>query len=81
MVLYWQLIHAAARSVLITRWPQGGPIWLARNGELDLNTMRRAGVGTEDIEESTPRTGIGELEQIYEPVLERSGKISIVPRR
>lgn len=81
MILYWLLIHAAARSMLISRCFKGLPIWLARNGELDLSTMRRAGVGTGDIQESARRSSIGEIERIDEAVLERSGKISIVPRR
>lgn len=80
MLLYWLLIHAAVRSRWISRWFKGRPVHLSRDGQLDPRMMRRTGVGHGDIEESARRSGLDDAGKIQQAVLERSGKISVVPK-
>ena len=57
------------------------PIPLASNGRLDRRAMRRAAVGEADMEEAARTSSVKDAEGIEQAMLERSGKISVVPRK
>lgn len=77
---YWLLDHAAARWHRFGRLVKGDPIWLGREGKLDRQQMRQAGVSPGDIKEAARQSGLADLSGVQEVVLERSGKISTVRR-
>ena len=80
MLLYWILIHLAARYELVGRWLKGRAVGLRGMALVDREAMQRAAVGADDLEESARQFGMGDLTDLKEAVLERNGKISIVAR-
>jgi uncharacterized membrane protein YcaP (DUF421 family) len=71
--------HAAPR---LERWVEGLPLVLVENGQPLHDLMRRARVDEDDIlTAARERQGLERMDQIKYAILERSGGISIVPRR
>lgn len=80
VLLFWLFSHVSVRWTWFSRLVKGDPIWLFRNGRPDGKRMKRAGVSEGDIEEAARRSGIGSVRAVEGAVLERSGKISAIPR-
>jgi uncharacterized membrane protein YcaP (DUF421 family) len=60
----------------------GMPLVLYRNGRPDTTHMARERVGLDDIlAAARERQGLSRLEDVDEAILERSGEISVIPRR
>lgn len=61
---------------------KGDALRLVRDGEIDAGAMRRAQIGGRDLEEALRSDGhVADVSEIGDAYLERSGRISIVPRR
>lgn len=68
-------------SPTLDRWIDGRPFVIVENGKCLKDRMDKARVDEGDIMESARRNyGLERLEQIKYAVLERDGKISIIPR-
>lgn len=66
----------------LEKWIDGLPLIIVEDGRLLRDRMARARIDEEDILESARRQhGLESIDQIKYAVLERSGGISIVPRR
>jgi uncharacterized membrane protein YcaP (DUF421 family) len=64
------------------RWLEGLPVVIVENGKPRREWMDRLGVDEDDvITEARKLHGLERMEQIKYAVLERSGGISIIPRR
>ena len=69
-------------SPAVDAWVDGVPLILVRDGKMIHERMNRERVDANDIlEAAREQQGLERLDQIRYAVLERSGKISIVPRR
>jgi uncharacterized membrane protein YcaP (DUF421 family) len=72
---------------LAFRWPwfarliKGRTLPLMHRGREDRERMRRASVTRFDLLEAARTRGVNRLEDIEEAYLERSGEITVVPRR
>lgn len=92
---FWPVIAAAALIVVLhrcfalasCRWEwfdaliNGRPRILVKDGVVDPQSMRRALVTMRDLEEAIRRkTGTESVDIVAQAVLERNGKITIVPR-
>ncbi len=80
MVVHILLAQLAARSRAASRWFEGRPIVLAREGHADRRSWTRHSVSAADIEEALRRHGLAQLSEAQELVLEPSGTISVRPR-
>lgn len=70
------------RWPLIGLWTDGRPIIIVENGEPLRDRMHKVRVGDEDIlAAARERQGLERMDQIKFAVLERSGGISIIPKR
>jgi uncharacterized membrane protein YcaP (DUF421 family) len=80
VALFWLFDYLAVRWTVFGRLVKGRPVPLVRNGEFDRDAMRRTGVSDGDVAEAARLAGIASLDGLKDAVLERSGKISAVPR-
>jgi uncharacterized membrane protein YcaP (DUF421 family) len=72
---------AKQRSRLLERWLEGIPLVVVRDGEVIRDRMDRERVDENDVlEAGRLYHGVETMEQIKYAVLERDGKISVVPR-
>ncbi len=62
-------------------WLEGQPVELVVDGRLVQETLDRERMDEEDVLESARATGVATIEEIRLAVLERTGKISIIPFR
>ncbi|BBL81195.1 DUF421 domain-containing protein [Rubrobacter xylanophilus] len=70
------------RSRSLDRWVSDVPLVLIEDGRVIDDRLRKARVSVDDILEQARMTrGLERMEQIGYAVLERSGGISIIPRR
>lgn len=60
-------------------WLDGQPVVLVSDGELVQENLDRERLDVEDLLESARCAGVGEVQAIKLAVLERTGKISIIP--
>jgi uncharacterized membrane protein YcaP (DUF421 family) len=68
-------------SPAVERWVDGVPLVLVRDGEPLLDRMNRERVDENDILEAARQLhGLESLSQIKYAVLERGGKISVIPK-
>ncbi|HET6527944.1 MAG TPA: YetF domain-containing protein, partial [Balneolaceae bacterium] len=68
------------RSVLFDKIANGVPVIILKNGELIEENMQNAQIEMNDILEAARRDqGLESLEQVKYAVLEKDGKISIIP--
>jgi uncharacterized membrane protein YcaP (DUF421 family) len=68
------------KSKGVDRVLEGTPLVLVDRGELDQEAMRKSHVDADDVLEAARATrGLERLEQIRYAILERNGKISIIP--
>lgn len=81
LIVYWVLAHCAARWPGLARIVKGRAVPLVSHGRFDRRAMLRAAVGEADMEEAARTSSVKDAEGIEQAMLERSGKISIVPRR
>src|SRR5690625_2068982 len=82
IAMHW-VVGAIAGHVRIFGWiVKGKPRRLILNGKIDWKAMRRSHISLTDIEETLRREGRStDPKQIRLACLERSGDISIVPKR
>lgn len=81
LFVYWLLAHSAARWPALGRIMKGRPVALVLKGRADRRAMLRAAVSDADMEEAARTSSVKDADGVEQAVLERSGKISIVPRR
>lgn len=73
---------AKLRSKAVSRWLEGLPLVLVRDGEELPERMKRSRVDKEDLLSAARlQHGLENLEQVRYAVLETSGEISIIPKR
>ncbi|TPW32835.1 DUF421 domain-containing protein [Pararhizobium mangrovi] len=80
LLVYWLFAHAAARWHPLGFIIKGTSVTLVSDGELDRGAMRRHGVSEADLAEAARRSAIAGVDELHEARLERSGKISVIPR-
>lgn len=81
VVLHRAIGLIAFRNDRVASWVKGSPRILVRDGEPDLEQMRKAAIGRSDLESALRRRGDGiEIEGVAIACLERNGEISVVPR-
>ncbi|WP_130834185.1 DUF421 domain-containing protein [[Erwinia] mediterraneensis] len=69
-------------SPRIEQWIDGAPLILVENGKLLKMRAKKAGVNEDDILVSARSTqGLERMEQIKFAILEKNGKISIIPQK
>ena len=77
---YWALAHLSQRSHAVG-WLVKGSAWvLVRDGEPDQQAMRRVGISQADLKEALRQANLMQVSQVKLAVLERSGRISVLPR-
>lgn len=80
--LHWSLAALAARTTHFGSLVKGNPILLIKDGELQQQGMRRAGLSSHDLEQALrlqgQATDPAKVELAY---LERNGNISVIPRK
>ncbi len=79
--LYYGLIHLTQKSDSAGFLLKGEPLVLVRDGTPDEQAMRQAGVSHLDLEEAVRESGLLSLNLIDCATFERSGRISVVPRK
>lgn len=68
------------RRKVADRWIDGVPIVVVDHGRLLADRLRKSRIGEGDVLEAARETqGLERLDQIKYAVLERSGKISVIP--
>jgi uncharacterized membrane protein YcaP (DUF421 family) len=79
-VCYWALVHLAQRFHFVG-WLLKGSAWvLVRDGRLDERAMRAVGISRMDLQEATRQAQVMHISQVRRAVLERSGRISVLPK-
>ena len=69
-------------SPRIEQWIDGAPLILVENGKLLKMRAKKAGVNEDDILVSARSTqGLERMEQIKFAIMEKNGKISIIPQK
>ena len=81
LFVYWLLAHCTARWHGLGRIVKGRPVGLVAGGRFDRRAMRRAAVSEADMEEAARSASVKDAGGVEQAMLERSGKISIVPRK
>jgi len=79
--LHLLVAHTVTRSPLLSKWLEGMPVVLARNGEVDESARLRCKISMCDLDESLREKGLDgldELDKARKLVLEPNGKISVV---
>jgi uncharacterized membrane protein YcaP (DUF421 family) len=77
---YWVLVHLAQRFHFVG-WLLKGSAWvLVRDGRLDERAMRAVGISRSDLQEATRQARVMHISQVKRAVLERSGRISVLPK-
>jgi uncharacterized membrane protein YcaP (DUF421 family) len=79
--LYWLSIHVTQRSDLAGWVMKGHPVQLVRDGQVDDTAMKSSGISHLDLHEACREAHVDDLESVQHAILERSGKISIIPRK
>ena len=81
VALHSLLAHAVARSPVLARWIEGGPVVLSRDGAILEGARLRCKISMDDLDESLREKGLdglGEIRKTRKLVLEPSGKISVI---
>ncbi len=81
LLAYWGLAHAAVRWPSFGHFVKGRPVALVLKGRFDRGAMQRAAVSEADMEEAARTSSVADAGGVEQAMLERSGKISIVPRK
>ena len=79
--LYYVMIQLTQQSDFVGYLFKGKSLALIRDGVKDEKAMRRAGVSHLDLDEAVRSQGLDDLDQVAQAVFERSGRISIIPRK
>jgi len=66
------------KSKKFSRFMEGTPVVLIRNGKLNKKEMNKNKISIEDLEQSGRENGIGDISTIALAILEVDGKISIL---
>jgi uncharacterized membrane protein YcaP (DUF421 family) len=82
VALHWLFALGSFRSKRFGTVVKGESRLLVRDGEIDWKAMRRGQIGIRDLEETLRSDGrAADVSQVREAYLERSGQISIIPKR
>ncbi|HEX6202511.1 MAG TPA: YetF domain-containing protein [Thermoanaerobaculia bacterium] len=82
VALHWLFAAMALRSHRFGHLIKGGPRQLVRDGEIDWRALRRNRITRRDLEEAVRSQGKrADLADVDEAYFERSGQISVIPRR
>ena len=76
VICFWILEQLAARFRAFGRFVKGKPIPLVRDGRLDKERMKRAGISKSDVAEAARQSGFEDVDDVRAAALERSGRIS-----
>ena len=80
--LHRLLAAIAFRSHRFSGWIKGSSNVLARDGQLDHQAMRHHSITVDDLLEEARLNGeVAETSQIEMAVLERNGKVSVIPKK
>ena len=71
------LVRAVRRSDAATRWFEGSPTVLVRDGELDHTEIRRLGLRPDDVVQALRHQGANDADEVREAVLEPGGSIVV----
>ncbi len=78
--LHWLMAALAYRLSWLGPLVKGGATVLVSDGEMDRDAMRRTGVSRNDLEQAIrSEAKLTDLSQVRLAVLERGGKISVLP--
>ncbi|MGE5545957.1 MAG: DUF421 domain-containing protein [Solirubrobacterales bacterium] len=80
VAIHWAVAHLAVRWHWLSRLAKGDVVRLMRGGELDRKAMNAVGLSRGDLEEAARSAHLAGAENVREAYLERSGKISVIPR-
>lgn len=80
VLVHWLVAHLATRWHAVSWLVKGTVARIVTDGRADRALMRRFGLSDGDLEEAMRQFGIDRLDKVKAAHLERSGKISIVPR-
>lgn len=82
VTLHWLFALGSFRSKRFGTVVKGESRLLVRDGEIDWKEMRRGQIGIRDLEETLRSDGrAADVSEVREARLERSGQISIIPKR
>jgi uncharacterized membrane protein YcaP (DUF421 family) len=70
-----------ARSRVLTRWVEGKPVVLARNGHIYGDALERCKLSIDDLQEAMRNADCGAITNVRLAMLEKDGKISVVTRK
>jgi uncharacterized membrane protein YcaP (DUF421 family) len=76
---YRILIYLTQRFHAVGWLVKGEPIVLVENGMINERMMRSTGVSRADLDEALRQAKVEDVHQVRKGILERSGRISIVP--
>jgi uncharacterized membrane protein YcaP (DUF421 family) len=79
-VCYWALIHLAQRFHVVGWLVKGAPFVLVRDGWLDQRAMRAVGISRAHLDEAVRQAHVADLSRVKTAILERSGRISVLPK-
>jgi uncharacterized membrane protein YcaP (DUF421 family) len=82
VAMHWTLAAVTARSPGLARWVEGDAVPIVRDGEPLAKPMRHHVISRQDVSEALRLEGKRlNLEDVKLASLERSGNISVIPRR
>ena len=80
LLLHSLLAHGAARSRLLSRLVEGGPIELMKGARLDVARCKRAAISKADINEALRSAGLESAEGARQIMFEPSGELVVLKR-
>lgn len=80
VLVHWLVAHLATRSRALSWLVKGTVVRIVAEGRPDHRRMRRHGLTESDLEEAMRDAGVDRLDKVEAAYLERSGKLSIVPK-
>lgn len=79
LLLNWLAGFVSARSRIVDRVLEGGPVLLVRDGTLYEDALRRSNLSHAELKESMRKHGCVRFEDVRLAVLETDGMISVIP--
>ena len=77
-LLHWLLSRAAVQWEWASKFIEGRPHELARDGEIRMDVARRWSISEADLDEALRQAGVLQMTEAHLLILEPSGKISVV---
>ena len=81
VAIHWALAALAYRLAWLGPFVKGEKATFVRDGEVDREAMRAAGVTGHDLEQAVRVEGVEDMSQVHRAILERDGSISVIMHR